>query len=132
MDASRCTKTIFVTIGIAVNSTALAVVTGTACGTSNGTIKLTGLGPDTPYHASISGIGGPWITFNPSTTFTGLAAGTYTFILSDDESIDFGPPIDPGGCLDTITVIVPSIGGTSLSITKTNGNCALNDGTITA
>ena len=132
MDASGCTKTIFVTIGIAVNSTASAVVTGTACGTSNGTIKLTGIGPNTPYHASISGIGGPWITFDPSTTFTGLAAGTYTFILSDDESFNSGPPIDPGGCLDTITVIVPSKGGPSLSITKTNGTCALNDGTITA
>lgn len=47
----------------------------------------------------MNGIGGPWITFNPSTTFTGLAPGAYTFILADDESFDIGPPIDPGGCL---------------------------------
>ena len=132
MDASGCTKTIFVTIGIAVNSTASATVTGTACNTSNGTITLTGIGPNTPYHASISGIGGPWITFDPSTTFIGLAAGIYTFILADDESFAVGPPETPGGCLDTITVIVPSIGGPTLGITQTNGTCALNNGTITA
>ncbi len=132
MDAIGCTKTIFATIKIAVNSTASAAVTGTACNTNNGSITLTGIGPNTPYHASISGIGGPWVEFDPSTTFTGLAAGTYTFILADDESFDAGPPETPGGCLDTITVIVPSIGGPSLNFTKTNGTCALNDGTITA
>ncbi|MBL0356834.1 MAG: SprB repeat-containing protein [Chitinophagaceae bacterium] len=132
MDASGCTKTIIVNMGVAVNSTASAVVTGTACNTSNGSITLTGIGPNTPYHASITGIGGPWITFDPSTTFTGLAAGTYTIILSDDESFDSGPPIDPGGCLDTITVVVPSTGGPTLIIVKDNGTCALNDGTITA
>lgn len=131
MTAGGCTKTIFVTVDIAANSTASAVVTGTACNTSNGSITLTGIGPNTPYHVSISGIGGPWITFDPNTTFTGLAAGTYTFILSDDESFD-SPPDDPGGCLDTVTVIVPSTGGPSLNTTQTNGSCTLNDGTITA
>jgi hypothetical protein len=132
MDASGCTKTIIVNVGVAVNSTASAVVTGTACNTSNGSITLTGIGPNTPYHVSMNGIGGPWIDFDPTYTFTGLAAGTYTFILADDASFDAGPPIDPGGCLDTITVIVPSTGGPALSITQTNGTCALNDGTITA
>ncbi len=131
MDAGGCTKTIFATVAIGVPATASATVTGTACNTSNGSITLTGIGPNTPYHVSISGIGGPWITFDPTTTFTDLAAGTYTFILSDDESFD-SPPDDPGGCLDTITVIVPSTGGLSLNTTQTNGSCTLNDGTITA
>ncbi len=60
-----------------------------------------------------------------------MAPGTYEIILSDDESFDIGPPLDPGGCLDTITVIVPSIGGPVItSVTKTNGSCRLDDGTL--
>lgn len=132
MDASGCTKTIQVNIGIGIPSTATAIATGTSCSSTTGTITITGIGPNTPYHASITGIGGPWITFDPTFTFTGLAAGTYTIILSDDASFDSGPPIDPGGCLDTITVIVPSIGGPSLSVTHTQGTCNANNGEITA
>lgn len=113
-------------------STATAIVTGTACNTSNGTIKITGIGPNTPYHASITGVGGPWITFDPNYTFTGLAPGTYEIILADDASFDIGPPLIPGGCLDTITVIVPAIGGPVISsVIKTNGSCHLDDGTLT-
>lgn len=132
MDASGCTRTIQVNIGIGVPSTATATVTGTTCSSTTGTITITGIGPNTPYHASITGIGGPWIDFDPSYTFTGLAPGTYTIILADDESFDAGPPIDPGGCLDTITVIVPSIGGPSISVTHVQGTCNANNGEITA
>ncbi|MBL0048747.1 MAG: gliding motility-associated C-terminal domain-containing protein [Bacteroidetes bacterium] len=132
MDVNGCTKTISVTIGIPANSTASAVVTGTACNTSNGQIVLTGIGPNSPYHVSMNGIGGPWITFDPSTTFTGLAPGAYTFILADDESFDIGPPIDPGGCLDTITVIVPAIGGPTIVLSESDGTCDLSDGSISA
>ncbi|HMT29897.1 MAG TPA: T9SS type A sorting domain-containing protein, partial [Bacteroidia bacterium] len=132
MDVNGCSKTITATIGLGVLSTASAVVTGTACNTSNGSIALTGIGPTTPYHASISGIGGPWATFDPSYTFTGLAPGVYEVLIADDESFDIGPPIIPGGCLDTIMVVVPAIGGPSISTSKSNGTCLLNDGTITA
>jgi Secretion system C-terminal sorting domain/SprB repeat len=130
MDANGCTKTVFATIAIAANSTATSVVTGTACNTSLGTITLTGIGPNTPYHASISGIGGPWIDFDPTYTFTGLAPGVYEIILSDDESFDTGPPIDPGGCLDTIYVTVPSIGGPTVTATQTSGTCGLSNGSL--
>ncbi|MBL0340120.1 MAG: T9SS type A sorting domain-containing protein [Bacteroidetes bacterium] len=132
MNTNGCSKTIIATIGSGVLSTASAVVTGTPCNTSNGSIALTGIGPKTPYHASISGIGGPWITFDPTYTFIGLAPGIYDVIMADDESFDIGPPIIPGGCLDTVTFIVPATGGPSLSISKSNGTCQLNDGTITA
>lgn len=131
-DVNGCTKTIIVTVGIADVSTASAIVTGTACNTSNGSIALTGIGPNTPYHASISGIAGPWIDFDPSYTFTGLPPGTYEIILADDESYDGGPPVIPGGCLDTIIVIVPAIGGPSISTTQTNGTCLDPNGSITA
>ena len=132
MDANGCTKTISVTIGIAANSTATAVVTPANCGSSNGSITITGIGPNTPYHSSITGIGGPWATWDPTYTYSGLAPGTYIITLADDESFDIGPPIDPGGCIETITVIVPAIGGASLSLSKTDGTCDLSNGSITA
>ncbi|MBL0051917.1 MAG: SprB repeat-containing protein [Bacteroidetes bacterium] len=132
MDVNGCTKTILVNINVGVPSTATATVVGTACNTSNGSITIAGIGPHTPYHASINGIGGPWHNFNNTYTFTGLAPGTYTIIMADDESFDIGPPIDPGGCLSYLTVIVPAIGGPSLSLSHYNGSCHLNDGSITA
>jgi hypothetical protein len=132
MDANGCTKTISVTIAIAVNSTATAVVTPANCGSSNGSITITGIGPNTPYHSSITGIGGPWASWDPTYTYSGLAPGTYIITLADDESFDSGPPIDPGGCIETITVIVPAIGGASLSLSKTDGTCNLSNGSITA
>jgi SprB repeat len=129
-DANGCTKTIQVNLAPTAVSTGTTVVTATACNTSNGSIVLTGIGPNTPYHASING-GTTWVTFDPSTTFAGLAGGVYTIIIADDASFT-SPPDNPGGCTSTLTVIVPSTGGPSLSTTQTNGSCLLNDGTITA
>lgn len=132
MDANGCTKTIFATIDIATISTASAVVTGSTCSGSNGSITITGIGPNTPYHASLDG--GPWVDFDPSTTFTGLAPGTYQIVLEDDETFTGLPPEpgDPGPCYDTIVVIVPATDGPSLNIVSSNGTCTQNDGTITA
>ncbi|MBK7684379.1 MAG: T9SS type A sorting domain-containing protein [Bacteroidetes bacterium] len=131
-NAAGCTYTIMGTIGIGVNSTATAVVTGTTCNGTTGAIQLTGVGPKTPYHASITGMGGPWITFDPTYTFTGLAPGTYTLLMADDESFDIGPPIIPGGCITTQTIIVPSTNGPSIAASQTSGSCGLSNGTISA
>jgi hypothetical protein len=131
MTAAGCTKTIQVNLASTVLSTATVVITGTACNTTNGSIALTGIGPNTPFHASISGLGGPWVTFDPSFTFTGLAPGVYTILMADDASFT-SPPDDPGGCVFTLTAIVPSIGGPTISTTKTQGTCAGTNGTITA
>jgi SprB repeat len=129
-DANGCTKTILATIGIATLTTATATVTASSCTVNNGTITLTGVGANTPYHASITGIGGPFVTFDPTYTFTGLAPGTYTVIIADDE--DYNAPNDPGNCLTTITVIVPSTGGPSVAATQINPSCNSNNGSITA
>ncbi len=131
-NAAGCTYTIMATISIGVNSTASAVVTGTLCNTSNGSIQLTGIGPKTPYHASITGMGGPWLTFDPTYTFTGLAPGTYTLLMADDESFDIGPPIIPGGCITTQTIVVPSLNGPAIVASQTSGTCGLSNGTISA
>jgi len=131
-DANGCTKTVAATIGLGVLSTASAVVTGTSCNSTTGSIALTGIGTKTPYHASISGMAGPWITFDPTYTFTGLAPGTYTLLMADDESFDIGPPIIPGGCITTQTIIVPSTNGPSITASQTGGTCSLSNGTISA
>lgn len=131
-NASGCTYTIQVTLGIAVLSTATTVVTGTTCNGTSGSIALTGIGPNTPYHASISGMGGPWIDFDPTYTFTGLAPGTYTLLMADDESFDPGPPLDPGGCITTQTIVVPATNGPGISAIQTAGSCGLSNGTISA
>jgi SprB repeat len=129
-DANGCTKTILATIGIATLTTATATVTASSCSGNNGTITLTGVGANTPYHASITGVGGPFVDFDPTYTFTGLAPGTYTIIIADDE--DYNGPNDPGNCLTTITVIVPSTGGPSVNTTQINPSCNSATGSITA
>ena len=131
-DANGCTKTVTATVGLGVLSTASAVVTGTSCASSTGSIALTGIGPKTPYHASITGMAGTWVTFDPTYTFTGLAPGTYTLLMADDESFDIGPPIIPGGCITTQTIIVPSTNGPSITASQTGGSCGLSNGTISA
>lgn len=130
-DAAGCTKTIQVNMTASALATANMVITGTACNTTNGSIALTGVGLNTPFHASISGLGGPWITFDPTFTFTNLAPGVYTILMADDASFTT-PPDDPGGCVTTLTAIVPSIGGPSIATTKTPGTCGGSNGTITA
>jgi hypothetical protein len=128
-DANGCTKTIIATIGQATLSTATYTVTGADCNTSNGSITLTGVGPNTPYHASITGIGGPFIDFTTTLTFPNLAGGTYTIIMADDE--DFNTANDPGNCLVYLTIVVPTIGGPTISTTQLNAGCGLANGIIT-
>ncbi|MFN8153566.1 MAG: T9SS type A sorting domain-containing protein [Bacteroidia bacterium] len=131
-DVNGCTFTIQVVIGVATLSTANVVVTGTTCNGTTGSIALTGVGPKTPYHASITGMAGTWVTFDPTYTFTGLAPGTYTLLMADDESFDIGPPIIPGGCITTQTIIVPATNGPTISALSTPGSCGLSNGTISA
>ena len=132
MNQNGCTVSKLATIGIDVPATATATATGTSCNTTNGTITITGVGVNTPYHASINGIGGPWNTFATTFTFTGLAPGTYSIIIADDADFTTGPPDIPGACLTTINVVVPALGGPTITTTQINGTCASNNGSITA
>lgn len=52
--------------------------------------------------------------------------------MADDESFDIGPPIIPGGCITTQTIIVPSTNGPSIAASQTSGSCGLSNGTISA
>ncbi len=131
-----CTVTRLATIGTGIPATATATATATACGTSNGTITVVGVGANTPYHVSINTTAGPWITFFPpganSTTFTGLAPGSYTIYIADDADFTTGPPDIPGACISSINVAVPSTGGPSISTTQILPTCTSSNGTITA
>ena len=131
----QCTISKIAVIGNGVPATATATSTASACGAATGTITIVGVGANVPYHASIDG-GATWNTFFPpgvnSFTFTGLAPGTYNIIIADDGDFKAGPPIVAGACLTTISVVVPSTGGPSLSTTQINGSCGTNTGSISA
>ena len=131
MNASGCTKTIQVNIVVTPLATATFTVVGSPCGASTGSITLTGVGSNQPYHVSIDG-GATWVTFDPTTTFTGLAPGTYTFINADDASFT-SPPDNPGGCTTTLTVVVPATtGSVAIATTQINATCGNSNASITA
>ncbi|MBL0134201.1 MAG: SprB repeat-containing protein [Chitinophagaceae bacterium] len=135
MNEDGCTITKIVTIGSGAAATATATVTPAACNTPNGSITISGVGVNTPYHASIDG-GANWVTFFPpganSTTFAGLAPGTYPIIMADDADFTAGPPDNPGACLTTQYFVVPSSNGPSINTTQINGTCNAPNGSITA
>jgi SprB repeat len=131
INETGCTISKLVTIGSSAPATATAAVTATTCNGSTGTITLTGVGVNTPYHASIDN-GVTWVTFNSTFTFTALAAGTYPIKIADDADFTTGPPDIPGACITTIYIAVPSTGGPSLSTSQINPTCASNLGSITA
>ncbi len=130
-----CMISKLVTIGSGTPATASATSIASACGASTGSITITGIGVNTPYHASIDN-GATWVTFFPpganSFTFTALAPGTYPIRIADDADFTAGPPDIPGACITTINVVVPSVGGPTLSTTQTNPSCAAATGSITA
>jgi large repetitive protein len=128
-DANGCTRSVIATIGIAALATATATVTASSCSVNNGTVTLTGVGGGgAPYHANIDG--GLFVTFATTHTFTGLAPGIHTIVIADDE--DYNAPNDPGNCLTTFTVVVPSTGGPTINTAPINPTCNSNNGSITA
>lgn len=130
-----CTITKLVTIGLANQATATVTATPANCGSTNGTITVVGVGTNTPYHVSVDN-GASWVTFFPpgtnSQTFTGFAPGTYQVMIADDATFVAGPPDDPGDCINTINVVVPSIGGPSIATSQINPSCNAATGSIIA
>ncbi|HXU26469.1 MAG TPA: hypothetical protein VN698_04495, partial [Bacteroidia bacterium] len=104
-DGSGCPHISFITVGSNGGPTSVATSTiqPDTCGKSVGTIAVgTVTGGATPYQYSIDGI-----TYQASTTFTGLASGGYTVSIKDNN-----------GCSITSTNTVSSVSGpTSVSVT---------------
>lgn len=130
-----CTITKLVTIGSGTPATATATVVPANCGSTNGSITITGVGVNRPYHASIDN-GATWVTFFPpgvnSLTFPGLAPGSYQIRMADDADFVAGPPDNPGACISVVNVVVPSLGGPAVSAIQVNPTCGSPTGSITA
>ncbi|AKD03542.1 hypothetical protein PKOR_10875 [Pontibacter korlensis] len=87
------------------------------CGASNGSITVSDITDGTaPYTYSKDGK-----TFQASATLSGLAAGSYTIVVKDDN-----------GCTFSKSVSITNIPGpTAVAATTTTASCANNDGSIT-
>ncbi|MFM8597314.1 MAG: beta strand repeat-containing protein, partial [Flavobacteriales bacterium] len=107
-DANGCTANASATITQPTLLVASGVKTNVSCfGGSNGTITASATGGTAPYTYSINGT-----TFQASTSFTGLAAGTYTVTVRDANNCTVTSA--------TITITQP----TALAITDDGGSPA--------
>ena len=87
------------------------------CGNSNGVVNVGATtGGTAPYTWSINGG-----AFTSTTSYTGLAAGTYTIVVKDANGCTFS----------TTATVVNSPGPTALATTFTNATCGASNGSIT-
>ena len=109
-DANLCTVTISVTITQAAAVNVLLVgQTNVSCnGLSDGTASFTAFGGTGPYFYSMDG--GP-STLN--TSFTGLAAGTHSVVVTDFSS----------GCTGSTSVTIIQPAAIGVTISQTNVSC---------
>ncbi len=114
----------FTTVTIINNPGPTAIATtivNANCGASNGSITITGVtGGTAPYTYSFNVAAGAG-PYNATTSFTGLAAGSYNLEVKDAN-----------GCLFFTTVtIINNAGPTAIATTLTNSNCGAADGCVT-
>ena len=115
-DANGCigTKTIFVTNTLGPQVLTASLV-NTSCGNNNGSITASASGGVAPLQYSIDGV-----TYQASTLFSALAAGSYTLYVKDVN-----------GCIKSTSVTLLNLPGPSLTLSSTPSSCFANDGTIT-
>lgn len=119
-DANGCTSTITTeTVGGASGPSLTTTVTDETCMDANGQIIVNTSGGSTPY--SYSNNGGS--TYQSSSVFSGLSAGTYAIIVEDNN-----------GCTATTNSTVTNSGGFSLIVNPSAGQtiCAGNSANISA
>ncbi|WP_461491255.1 beta strand repeat-containing protein, partial [Pontibacter sp. HJ8] len=117
-DARNCIveKQVVVT-NIAGPTNLTATLKSSTCGNPNGEITVAAVGGTSGYSYSKDGV-----NFQPSGTFTGLAAGSHTFTVKDAK-----------GCTFTKAFTLTNIAGpTAVAASTLPASCADNDGTITA
>lgn len=116
-DANGCQFSTTATIGTSSGPTAQTVSTvNSTCGSSNGVINIGSTsGGTAPFTYSVNGG-----AFSATTTYTGLAAGTYPVVVKD-----------AGGCTFSTTVTVTNTPGpTTAVVTATNSTCGGTNGAI--
>jgi gliding motility-associated-like protein len=118
-DANACTFTANVTVANTPGPTAFAVSSvSSTCGNSNGIANAGAVttSGSTVYQYSINGG-----ALGATTSFTGLAAATYTLLVQDAN-----------GCQLTNTVVVTNLAGpTAQILTPTNATCGNPNGIVT-
>jgi hypothetical protein len=99
--------------------TALASTTvDPTCGQSNGSITLGAVtGGTGPYTYSLNGSG-----FTATTSYTGLAAGSYTFVVRDANGCEYTAPA---------VTLTDQAGPTALASTTVEPTCGQSNGSIT-
>jgi hypothetical protein len=85
------------------------------CGADDGSIRITASGGSGNYSYSIDGV-----NFQNDSLFTGLAAGNYNILISDEKM-----------CAVMDTVAVETITGMTLSTSTTQTGCGTSSGSIT-
>ncbi|ALI98382.1 T9SS type B sorting domain-containing protein [Rufibacter tibetensis] len=116
-DANGCTFSRGVAVSNISGPVFAATASTTTCGANNGSISVgTVTGGVAPYTYSKDGV-----TFQASTTFSDLLAGTYTIVVKDAN-----------GCLSSETVVVNDIAGPdNVVLTSTSSTCGSSNGQIT-
>ncbi|MFL5752452.1 MAG: beta strand repeat-containing protein, partial [Bacteroidia bacterium] len=117
-DANGCTYTQNVTVPTVAGPTAqVATPVNASCGGSNGSVTFGATtGGVAPYTFSFNGS-----PFTATTSYTGLAAGTYNFIVKDNF-----------GCTFASTVTVGNTPGpTAVVLTPVNASCGTANGSFT-
>ncbi|WP_343748495.1 gliding motility-associated C-terminal domain-containing protein [Fluviicola sp.] len=114
-DANGCSATASGTVGSVNNLTALLIDNeNVSChGLSDGSVQLGGTGAPSPYTYSL--VGGPSQTSN---TFTGLAAGTYDYVVTSGNN-----------CHDTVSVTITE--PTAITVTTNTPLSACAGGSVT-
>jgi PKD repeat protein len=116
-DANGCQFSTTASVSNSSGPTAQSATTvNSTCGNANGSINLgTTTGGTSPYTYSVNGSG-----FTTTTSYTGLAAGTYPVIVQD-----------AAGCMFTTSATVTNTPGpTAQPTSTTNSTCGGTDGTI--
>jgi len=85
------------------------------CSASTGTVVAAGTTTPGPFSYEMDGG-----AYQASGTFTGLSAGTHTFVTIDNNS----------GCTATTTALIVIPTAIGVTLTPTNATCANNDGSI--
>jgi len=117
IDANGCSQIVTATVGEPDPMTlSIASITPATCGQSNGSITLTATGGDGVYFYYLNGQ-----SQGSNPTFTGLAAGTYTFSVCDASY-----------CVYDTTFTIPSVAGFTVAASNTAPSCHGDcDGTAT-
>lgn len=117
-DANGCSFTTSASVSNASGPTALSTTPANAtCGNDNGSITIgTTTGGTSPFTYSLDAG-----AFSTTTSYTGLAAGTYTVVVQD-----------AGGCTFTVNPVITAVAGPSAqAATTANSTCGNSNGTIT-